>query len=375
MGIAFRVRILKRNQFIRFYELTESCKSGVVGEFMALGNDGGWPDLLTRLCEGKELSADETEAILTEILAGDADPVQIAAFLVAIKIKGETVEETTGLVRAMLAVAEPLKVPEETIDIVGTGGGKKRQEGALNVSTMACFLAAGAGATVCKHGNRRASSTSGSFDLLDILGINVELTPQELENQIEEHRIGFAFARTFHPAMRFAGPVRAGLGIPTVFNVLGPLSNPGRVQRQIVGATDLNLANRMVKVLQANHSEHTWVVCGHQETDEISLTGNTKVLELHDGQIKEWDLDPRDYGFSLAEDSDLTGGSPEENAKIAVAIFSGEETGPRRDMVLINAAAGLVVGGQAKDLHEGIKLAQQSIDDGKARQKLDAISL
>ena len=175
--------------------------------------------------------------------------------------------------------------------------------------------------------------------------------------------------------MRFAGPVRAGLGIPTVFNVLGPLSNPGRVQRQIVGATDLNLANRMVKVLQANHSEHTWVVCGHQETDEISLTGNTKVLELHDGQIKEWDLDPRDYGFSLAEDSDLTGGSPEENAKIAFAIFSGEETGPRRDMVLINAAAGLVVGGQAKDLHEGIKLAQQSIDDGKARQKLDAISL
>ncbi len=342
---------------------------------MTLENYGGWPDLLTRLCEGRELSAAETEAILTEILAGEADPVQIAAFLVAIKIKGETVEETTGLVRAMLNVAEPLQVPEGTIDIVGTGGGKKRQEGALNVSTMACFIAAGAGATVCKHGNRRASSTSGAFDLLDILGINVDLTPRELENQIREHQIGFAFARTFHPAMRFAGPVRAGLGIPTVFNVLGPLSNPGRVRRQIVGATDLKLANRMVKVLQANGSEHTWVVCGHQETDEISLTGKTRVLELQNGVIDEWDLNPLDYGLSLATSSDLTGGSPEENAKIASAIFSGEETGPKRDMVVINAAAGLVIGEQAKDLSEGIKLAQESIDNGKALQKLEVISL
>lgn len=342
---------------------------------MALENYGGWPELLMRLCEGKELSADETEAILTDILAGEADPVQIAAFLVAIKIKGETVEETTGLVRAMLAVAEPLEVPEGTIDIVGTGGGKKRQEGALNVSTMACFVAAGAGATVCKHGNRRASSTSGAFDLLDILGINVDLTPQELEDQIREHQIGFAFARTFHPAMRFAGPVRAGLGIPTVFNVLGPLSNPGRVRRQIVGATDLELANRMVKVLQANGSEHTWVVCGHQETDEITLTGKTRVLELKNGEIHEWDLDPLDYNVPIASSSDLVGGTPEENAKIASAIFSGRETGPKRDIVIINAAAGLVVGGQAGDLSEGIKLAQYSIDSGKALQKLEAISL
>jgi len=341
---------------------------------VTLENYGGWPDLLTRLCEGKELSAEETEAILTEILAGEADPTQIAAFLIAIKIKGETVEETTGLVRAMLAVAEPLKVPERTIDIVGTGGGKKRQEGALNVSTMACFVAAGAGATVCKHGNRRASSTSGAFDLLDILGIGVELTPKELETQIEEHGLGFAFARTFHPAMRFAGPVRAGLGIPTIFNVLGPLSNPGRVQRQVVGATDHHLAERMIKVLQANGSEHTWVVCGHNEVDEISMTGPTKVLELYAGEITEWSLDPTDYGFALAKEAELIGGSPEDNARIALSIFSGQETGPKRDMVVINAAAGLVVGGQALNLEEGIKLAQQSIETGESSKKLEAIS-
>ena len=336
----------------------------------SLETHGGWPTLLGRLCKGEALSADETEAILSEILSGEADPVQIAAFLVALKIKGETVEETTGLVRAMVANAVPLNLPEGTIDIVGTGGGQRRQEAALNVSTMACFVAAAAGATVCKHGNRKASSTSGAFDLLDELGLEVELTPAELEAQVAEQGLGFAFARTFHPAMRFAGPVRAGLGIPTVFNVLGPLSHPGRVRHQVIGTAEPAVAERLVEVFRANQSLHTWVVNGDLGVDEIAVTGPTQVLELQHDQISEWTLNPEDYGIALADPDALRGGGPKENAAIVRAIFAGEDLGPRRDMVVINAAAGLVVAGLADDLTTGIALAQDAIDNGKAAAKL-----
>jgi len=223
---------------------------------------------------------------------------------------------------------------------------------------------------VCKHGNRKASSTSGAFDLLDELGFKVELTPAELETQVAEHGLGFAFARTFHPAMRFAGPVRAGLGIPTVFNVLGPLSHPGRVRHQVIGTAEPAVAERLVEVFRANQSLHTWVVNGDLGVDEIAVTGPTQVLELQHDQISEWTLNPEDYGIALADPDALRGGGPKENAAIVRAIFAGEDLGPRRDMVVINAAAGLVVAGLADDLTTGIALAQDAIDNGKAAAKL-----
>ncbi len=341
---------------------------------MALEDHGGWPGLLDRLCRGENLSALETEAILAEILSGDAEPAQIAGFLVGLKIKGETVEETSGLVRAMVSMAEPLALPDDTIDIVGTGGVASRRDAALNVSTMACFVATGGGATVCKHGNRRASSTSGAFDVLEALGIDIDISPADLEAQVAEHRIGFAFARTFHPAMRFAGPIRAGLGIPTVFNVLGPLSHPGQPTRQLIGAADRGLADRMVEVFRISGSVHAWVVTGHDSLDEIALSGPTRVLELCDGEVREWTLDPADLGLSSVDPGALAGGGPERNAEIARSLFDGTETGARRDMVALNAGAGLVVAGIADGIADGLERAMAALADGSAAAVLDSIS-
>ena len=219
-----------------------------------INDHGGWPIVLGTLASGDDLSADITRAVLSTILSGEATDAQIAAFIVGLRIKGETVEELAGLQAAMLDAAAPLAVPDNTIDIVGVGGAPSRRLHALNVSTMAAFVAAAAGATVCKHGNRKASSTSGSFDLLEALGVDVDLTPEQLEAQVNSIGLGFAFARTFHPAMRHVGPVRAQLGIPTVFNVLGPLSHPGRLTKQVVGAGDWSNAKRMVRVLRATGS-------------------------------------------------------------------------------------------------------------------------
>jgi len=340
---------------------------------MLLEDHGGWPGLLDRLCRGEDLSALEAEAVLAEILSGDAEPAQIAGFLVGLKVKGETAEETTGLVRAMVSKAEPLELPEGTIDIVGTGGVASRRDAALNVSTMACFVAVGAGATVCKHGNRRASSTSGAFDVLEALGVNIDISPEKLAVQVAEHRIGFAFARTFHPAMRFAGPIRAGLGIPTVFNVLGPLSHPGQLRRQLIGAADAALADRMVEVFRVNGSLHTWVVTGHSALDEISLTGPTRVVELREGKVREWILDPTDLGLSMVDPEELAGGGPERNAEITRMILDGSETGARRDMVALNAGAGLVVAGIAEDVADGLDRAMAAIADGSAAAALASI--
>lgn len=335
---------------------------------------GGWPSLLDRLCQGDNLSSDETEAILSEILGGEAEAAQIAGFLVGLKVKGETAEETEGLVRAMVAAAEPLELPDDTIDIVGTGGVPSRREAALNVSTMACFVAAGGGATVCKHGNRRASSTSGAFDLLEVLGVDIDIDPAALTAQLSEHRIGFAFARTFHPAMRFAGPIRAGLGIPTVFNVLGPLSHPGQPRRQVIGAADPALARRMIEVFRARGSVHTWVVTGDQGLDEIALTGPSRILELENGEVRDWTLDPRDLGLEVVGPEELDGGSPQRNAAITHAIFDGSETGSRRDIVALNAAAGLVVAGIADGISDGLDQSMAAIANGSAAATLASIT-
>ncbi len=229
---------------------------------MTLEDHGGWPGVLGALTEGDDISSDAAEAVLSTVLAGEATDAQLAAFLVALRQKGETVAEMSGLVRAMRAAAVPLDVPEHTVDLVGAGGSALGRRAALNVSTMASFVVAGAGATVCKHGNRKASSTSGSFDVLEALGVRIDLTPDGVERCVAEVGVAFAFAPTFHPAMRFAGPVRAQLGIPTVFNILGPLSHPGLLTRQVVGVPDVETGRRMAEVLSATGSTRAMVVTG-----------------------------------------------------------------------------------------------------------------
>jgi anthranilate phosphoribosyltransferase len=333
---------------------------------------GGWPAILGTLADGDDLSADAARSVLGTILAGAATDAQISAFIVALRLKGETVEELTGLQGAMLDAATPLDVPPGTIDIVGVGGAPSRRLHALNVSTMAAFVAAGAGAVVCKHGNRKASSTSGSFDVLEALGVRVDISPQELESQVREIGLGFAFARTFHPAMRHVGPVRAELGIPTVFNILGPLSHPGRLTRQVIGAADWSIADRMIRVLQATGSQRALVVHGEGGLDELTTTGPSKLLILEGGEIRELTVDAAEFGLERATPEDLAGGDAEANAAIARRIFAGE-AGPVRDIVVFNAAAALVAAGVAEGLADGVAGAAAAIDDGRAAAKLASL--
>jgi len=338
----------------------------------AIADFGGWPGVLGRLADGNDLSAEHCTAVLAEILAGEASDAQISAFIVGLRIKGETVEELTGLQSAMSAAATSLSLPADTIDIVGVGGAPVRRIHALNVSTMASFVAAGAGASVCKHGNRKASSTSGSFDLLDALGVAFDQAPADLETQVAEHGLGFAFARAFHPAMRHVGPVRAELGIPTVFNILGPLSHPGRLRRQVIGASEWRLAHRMAETLRASGSVRSLIVHGDGGLDELTTTGPSRVVSLDDGEITEIEVDATDHGLARVTPDDLAGGDPVANAQIAERIFSGERM-PARDIVVLNAAAGLVAAGVVDDLGAGVEAAAAAIDDGSASAKLTAL--
>jgi len=343
----------------------------------AVDAHGGWAALLGTVSDGRPLSQAEAEAALAAILSGEATDAQIAGLIIALRMKGETVEEMTGLALAMLGASEPLHLPPATVDIVGTGGSSHRRAHALNISTMASIVAAAAGAVVCKHGNRRASSTSGSSDFLEALGISLDLPVADLENSVAKIGLGFAFARTYHPAMRHVGPVRAELGVPTVFNILGPLAHPGRVRRQVVGVASTELAATMAQVLQNLGSEHAWVVTGEGGIDELTTTGTTTVLEVRPDGIEPLEVSPEAVGLAVAGSLDeLTGGSPAENVAIFRAILDGSERGPRRDIVVLNAAAGLVVGGQSDDLGGAVELVSAAVDDGRAAAKLaDLISM
>ena len=343
------------------------------GRASAIDRVGGWPTVLGRLVEGQDLSADEAAAGLATILAGEATPARLAAFIVALRLKGETVEEVAGMVGAMLEAAAPLELPPDTIDIVGTGGSPRRRVKALNVSTMACIVAAAAGATVCKHGNLKASSTSGSFDLLGALGIGYELDGPELGAVVRDVGLGFCFARTFHPAMRHAGPVRAELGVPTVFNVLGPLSHPGRVTRQVIGVGDGRLLDLVAGALAARGSVHALVVHGHGALDELALTGPTMVREVRGGEVvAAYTLEPADVGLVAVAEDALPGGDAAANADIARAVLAGEP-GPARDIVLLNAGAGLYVADLAETIADGVERARAAIDAGDAADVLGRI--
>jgi len=342
---------------------------------LSLSDVGGWPGVLGRLIGGGDLSADEAELVLGEVLAGEASPAQLAAFVTALRVKGETVEEMTGLVRSMLAFAEPLPLPGDlaarVVDTCGTGGDRRRT---INVSTLAAFVVAGAGVPVCKHGGRAASSRAGSADLLEALGVVIDLGPAGVARCIEDAGIGFCFAPRFHPAMRFAAPVRRELGVATVFNFLGPLANPARARRQVVGVADAEMAPKMLGVLRENGATHAIVCFGDDGLDELSTTGPSTMLELADasGTPRVVRVDPGELGLARATLGDLEGGGAEENATIGRAVLEGAP-GPARDIVVLNAAAGLVVGSAVEDLASGVGMAERVLDEGRAAATLDAL--
>jgi anthranilate phosphoribosyltransferase len=339
--------------------------------FTALGS---WPGVLGRLLGGDSLSAPEAEAVLGQVLAGQATDAQIAAFLVALSAKGESVEEMTGLAQGMLAHAEPLSIPGPLLDVVGTGGDRLHS---INVSTIAAFIAAGAGARVCKHGNRAASSSVGTADVMEALGVVVELGAEGVARCVATAGIGFCFAQRFHPAMRFVGPVRAQLGVPTVFNFLGPLVNPARVRHQLVGVSNPAMAPKMAAVLGAHGSLRAMVVYADDGLDELSVTSSSTVLEMiADGagsfDISTSRLDPRELGFSLSTMEELRGGDAAVNAEVIRRVLGGERSA-RRDIGVLNAAAALVVAGIAQDLASGVLAATASIDEGRAQAALEGL--
>jgi anthranilate phosphoribosyltransferase len=331
-----------------------------------------WPPILSELIAGRNLDVATAREVMTTILHGDATPAQIAGFLVALRAKGEDVDELTGLLDGALAEASVVPLTDDEraqcVDIVGTGGDGSHS---INVSTMAALVIAGAGVPVCKHGNRSASSKCGSADLLESSGVVIELDGEGVAACVREAGIGFCFAPVFHPAFRHAGPPRREIGVPTVFNLLGPMANPGRVRRQVIGVADPRFVEPMVLTLQRQGLTHAWVVHG-DGLDELTTTGPSSVHALLDGSVRSFTIDPADLGLQTATADDLRGGDPDANAAVVSRVLGGE-SGPHRDIVVLNAAAGLVVGGAADDIASGIALAAAAIDDGRARAALDAL--
>jgi anthranilate phosphoribosyltransferase len=338
-----------------------------------LADLGGWPAVLGPLLERRDLPAEATRAAMAEILEGAATPAQLAGFVVALRMKGETVEELSGLLDAMLAAAALVEVDDalrgRLVDVVGTGGDRSHT---INVSTLASFVVAGAGVPVCKHGNRAASSACGAADLLEALGVSLELGPEEVARSLETAGMAFCFAPRFHPALRHAGPPRRELGVPTAFNILGPMANPARVRRQVVGVADPTLADRMLGVLHQRGSMRVMIVHGDDGLDELTTTAISTVWELHGDDVRTWRLDPTDLGLARAERRQLVGGDAATNARLARAVLAGER-GAHRDVVMLNAAAGLLVGGAVATMADGVALAGAVLDDGRAAATLDRL--
>jgi anthranilate phosphoribosyltransferase len=336
---------------------------------------GGWPALLGRLAARQDLTSTEAAAALREILGGEATQSQVAAFIFGLRCKGETPEELTGMLEAMLEVAETVPVPPELaqrlVDTCGTGGDRA---GTINVSTIAALVVAGAGVPVCKHGGRAASSRTGSADVLEALGVEIALPPVSVARCIEEIGIGFCFAPRYHPAMRHVIPTRRELGVPTAFNLLGPLANPGRARYQLVGVGDGRVAEHVATVLAAAGAERAWVVHGDDGLDELSTTAPSRVFEWRPGNggAHEFVVDPAALGLAKARPEDLKGGDPALNARAVKEVLSGT-VGPHRDITLLNAAAALVVVGEAGDLEEGLSKAAESVDSGRAAACLDGL--
>lgn len=334
------------------------------------GDEGlDWAGLLSGLLRGESLDDATARAAMDEIMRGDVPPVRVAGLLVALRAKGEEPEEIAGLVAAMRAHALPVTVETGAVDTAGTGGDRS---GTFNVSTVAAVVTAGAGATVVKHGNRAASGRCGSADLLEDWGVVIDLPPVGVERCLERAGIGFCFAPVFHPAMRHVMPARRELGVPTVFNFLGPLSNPAGVRHQTVGVSDPAMAPRMAEVLARLGAAHALVFTGADGLDELTTTGPSAVWEVRHGTVSPWEFDPAELGLRTASLAELQGGSVEDNRRIADEILGGVRNAPR-DIVGLGAAAALYAADRVESMAEGLEAAFAAIDDGSAASALERL--
>lgn len=325
--------------------------------------------LITRVADGDRLTSSETEAALDLLMSGVAPPVAMGAFLMALRVRGETIDEITGAASFLRARMTSVDAPPDAVDIVGTGGDS---HGTYNVSTAATFVAAGAGVTIAKHGNRAVTSLSGASDVLSALGVKLDVPPVAVTRAIADSGVGFLWAPLYHPAMKTWAPIRADLGVRTLFNLLGPLCNPAGVTRQVLGVYDRRLVEPIAQVLKNLGSKRAWVVHGADGMDELTTTGASTVAELRNGMIRVFEVTPEDAGLPRANIADLKGGDAATNAAALRNLLQGEP-GPYRDIVVLNAAAALVVGEKAADLEDGVVKAQTAIDSGRAAQALDRL--
>ena len=341
-------------------------------------------EMIQEVVNGKDLSEEEMISVMEEIMEGKATDAQIGAFITALRMKGETIAEITGAAKVMRAKATPIRIQnsavsidrdeinvdrETIVDTCGTGGDGTST---FNVSTTTAFVAAGGGLKVAKHGNRSVSSQCGSADVLEALGVNLDVGPEVVEESIRTIGIGFLFAPKLHGAMKYAIGPRREVGIRSIFNVLGPLTNPAKANVQVLGVYESGLTSVMAEVLQRLGSTSVLVVFGEGSYDEISIVGPTQVSELRDGAISNYSIEPEDFGMTRANISDIRGGDAEQNAAIVREILAGQP-GPKRDMVLLNAGATFYAARKAQDIREGINMAAESIDSGMAAQKLEQL--
>ena len=326
-------------------------------------------EAIAKLIKTADLTEAEMTEVMHEVMTGAASPAQIGSFLTALRMKGETVEEITGAAKVMREKATKVDAPKGVVDTCGTGG-----DGSMtfNISTAAAFVASGSGLVVAKHGNRSVSSKSGSADVLRALGVNIEAEVSRVEECIREAGIGFLFAPMLHGAMKYAAPVRREIGIRSIFNILGPLTNPAGAKRQVIGVYDSALTDLLAKVLNNLGSERAFIVRGEDGLDEITLADETRVTELNAGSIRTYHIRPEDFGFKRCSPEDLLGGGPDENAEIIMGVLEGKK-GPARDIVLLNAAAAITAGGLASKIEEGIAIAHGAIDSGEALARLERL--
>ena len=324
-------------------------------------------EMIKKAAEGIDLTYDEAAEVTREIMTGSTTPAQTAAYLTALHIKGETTDEISASAYVMRDCADRVNYPGDVLEIVGTGGDGSNS---INVSTISALVCAAAGAKVAKHGNRAASSKSGAADCLEALGVNITIEPEQSKTLLEEIGICFLFAQKYHTAMKYVGPIRKELGIRTIFNILGPLANPAGPVYQIMGAYDESLLPSMAKVLSNLGVKRGMVVYGQDRLDEISASAPTTVCEIDNGTFKNYVITPEEFGMERCTKEDLVGGTPQENAEITRAILNGEK-GPKRNVVLLNAAAALYVAGKADSMADGVKLAEKVIDTGLAKAQLE----
>ncbi|WP_072386794.1 anthranilate phosphoribosyltransferase [Hyphomicrobium sp. CS1BSMeth3] len=325
--------------------------------------------LIQKVSTGAVLTTEEIRTALEIMTDGHASPAQMGAFLMALRVRGETVDEITGAAQMLRAKMKRVSAPPGAVDIVGTGGDS---HGTFNVSTASSIVAAGAGLKIAKHGNRRVSSLSGASDVLTELGVKVDASPELVSKAIADAGVGFLWAPMHHPSMKHWAPIRAELGIRTIFNLLGPISNPAGVTRQVLGVFSLEWVEPIAHVLKNLGAEHVWVVHGHDGLDELTTTGATTVAELKDGKVTVFEVTPADAGLAPAKLADLKGGDAATNAAAIRELLAGVKS-PFRDIVLLNTAAALIVGGKATSLTDGVALAVHSIESGAARAALDKL--